>query len=111
MIPAKPSGLRVVLDTNVYVSAFSHRQGAPFRVWQKAIREEYRLLISPAIIRELARVLREYFGWPEPDVIAALKLLVKVAQIITPRITLHAIPEDDADNRIVECAVAGQADL
>ncbi len=48
MSTAKPSGLRAVLDTNVYFSAFSHRQGVPFRIWQKAI-AQYTLLVSPAI--------------------------------------------------------------
>jgi len=34
-----------------------------------------------------------------------------VAEVIAPKITVKAITEDEADNRILECAVAGKADL
>jgi predicted nucleic acid-binding protein len=78
--------LRVVLDTNLYFSAFKGGRGVPFELWQKAVRREYRLLISPAVIRELADVLRSGLRWPEAD----------------------TNPDDD---RIVECAVAGNAHL
>ena len=106
-----PSGLTAVLDTNVYISALNHPKGVPFRIWQQAIRRRYTLLVSPAIMRETARVLREYFEWTEPAIVAQLKLLAKVAQIVTPNITIDVIVEDDSDNRILECAVAGNADL
>jgi len=107
----KPSGLRVVLDTNVYFSAFSHPEGPPFRIWQQAILQHYTLLTSPPIMREVARVLREYVGWQEPEIVSQLKLIAKVAEIVVPSITVKAVTEDDADNRVLECAVAGKADL
>jgi predicted nucleic acid-binding protein len=66
MTTAPVNKLRVVLDTNVYFSAFTH-QGAPFRIWQKAA--------------------------------------------LCPKITLQVIAEDPTDDRILECAVAGRADL
>jgi predicted nucleic acid-binding protein len=40
-----------------------------------------------------------------------LKAIAKVGEIVTPRFTLDVIREDPADNRILECAVAGKADL
>ena len=111
MSTAKPSGLRVVLDTNIYFSAFTHPQGRPFEIWQKAVSRRYTLLISPAIIREAAKVFREYLDWQESEIIVQLKLITKVAEVIIPKITVKAITEDEADNRILECAVAGRADL
>ena len=62
-------------------------------------------------MRETARVLREYLDWTETAIVAQLKLVAKVAQIVTPTITLKVIVEDDSDNRILECGVAGKADL
>jgi putative PIN family toxin of toxin-antitoxin system len=106
----KPEKLRVVLDTNVYFSAFTHK-GVPFWIWQKAVLREYTLLISPAILREVGEVLRRQAGWSEGEVIRHLKLLVRVGEIVSPAITVQAIKEDDDDNRILECAVAGKADL
>jgi putative PIN family toxin of toxin-antitoxin system len=112
MSAAKPGGqLRVVLDTNVYFSAFNSTRGVPFELWRRAARGEYILLISPAIIRELARVLREDLKWPQPDIIAQLKLVVRVARLIEPKLTLEVVVADPDDDRILECAVAGNADL
>ena len=108
---ARPSGLRAVLDTNVYFSAFTSSSGAPFRVWRKAILGRYTLLVSPAIMRELARVLRESAGWEDTELVSQLKLLARVAQIVSPELTIHAVIDDESDNRILECAVAGKANL
>jgi len=65
MNSASGTNLRLVLDTNVYFSAFTHRKGVPFRIWQQAVMRRYRLLISPAILREVAKVLRQKLAWQE----------------------------------------------
>jgi putative PIN family toxin of toxin-antitoxin system len=100
-----------VVDTNVYISAFTYPERPLFQVWRQALRRRYRLLISPDIVREVARVLREDFAWEEGGIIRRLKLLAKVGEIIIPKTTLHIIREDPSDNRILECAVEGKADL
>jgi putative PIN family toxin of toxin-antitoxin system len=112
MSAARPGSLlKVVLDTNVYFSAFNSTRGAPFELWRRAVTRDYALLISPAIICEVAEVLRVDLDWLEPDIIAQLKLVVRVSQIIQPKITLNVIKADPDDDRILECAVAGNADL
>src|SRR5690348_7203991 len=92
-LPQNPPSLRVVLDTNVYFSAFSHPKGVPFRIWQRAIRRQYTLLVSPAIMREIAGVLRTYLQWSEPAIVAQLKVIAKIAEIVMPKIILKAIVE------------------
>jgi hypothetical protein len=67
--------------------------------------------VSPAIVREVARVLREDFHWEERRLRRRLKLLVRMGEIVTPQSTLHVILHDPDDNRILECAVEGQAHL
>ena len=67
--------------------------------------------MSPAIVREVARVLREDFHWEERRLRRRLKLLVRLGEIVTPQMTLHVITNDPDDNRILECAVEGQAHL
>ncbi len=102
--------LRVVLDSNVFVSAFTHPEGPVFQIWRSAIRRHYQLVLSQAIVNEVGGVLRRKFGWDEKRVLNRLKFMTKVAELITPDITVReAIDEDD--NRILECAVAGRADL
>jgi putative PIN family toxin of toxin-antitoxin system len=112
MIAATRGGpLKVVLDTNVYFSAFNSARGVPFELWRRALRRQYTLLVSPAIIRELADVLRADLKWPEAEIIVQLKLLARVATIVEPKISLHVIEADPDDDRILECALAGGADL
>ena len=112
MSAAKPGGLlNVVLDTNVYFSAFSSTRGVPFELWRRAVQGEYTLLISPAMIRELADVLRTDLQRSDREIVAQLKRVVRVAKIVEPTLTLAVIKADPDDDRILECAVAGHADL
>ena len=67
------------------------------------------MLVSPAILRELAHVLRDILHFEEADIVARLKLVAKVAEIVSPTISLRVIAEDPTDDRILECAVAGGA--
>ena len=111
MSVAKPARLRAVLDTNVYFSAFYHPGGVTFRIWESAIRRQFVLLVSPAIMREIAEVLRLDLGWRESEIVAQLKLISKVAEIVIPKIGLQVIKADPDDDKFLECAVEGSADL
>jgi uncharacterized protein len=111
MSTEKTGKLRVVLDTNVYISAFTHQQGQPFQIWRKALQRDYILLVSPAIAAEIAGVLRMKFNWDDAHTIRRMKLLARVAEIVIPKIRVSAVADDEDDNRILECAVAGKANL
>jgi putative PIN family toxin of toxin-antitoxin system len=105
--------LRVVLDTNIYIAAFAFPKGRNAVLWRAVRRGQYLLLTSPAIIRETARVLRTDFGWQDDRVQKVIRRIVEVAGsgVFTPRATLRAVTADPDDNRILECAVEGRADL
>jgi putative PIN family toxin of toxin-antitoxin system len=103
--------LRVVLDTNVYISMFTQPDRPMYQIWQQAVRRQYHLLISRAILTEVADVLRTDFGWNDRTIVQHLKLLARAGEIITPTVTLNVIPEDPDDDRILECAVDGRANL
>jgi predicted nucleic acid-binding protein len=66
---------------------------------------------APAILREIAGVLREDLQWQATDIVAHLKLVARIAEIISPKVSLQVIAEDPTDDRILECALAGRADL
>jgi predicted nucleic acid-binding protein len=55
--------LRVVLDTNVYVSAFVFG-GAPLEILTLGIRGHLAVFVSAPILEELQTVLRRKFEWP-----------------------------------------------
>jgi uncharacterized protein len=103
--------MRAVLDTNVLVSAFTRPHGRVAPLWRAGQARRYRLLLSPAIVREVARVLREDFLWEESRIIQQVKRLSKKGELVIPRITIEVIHDDPADNRILECAIAGHADV
>ena len=105
--------LRAVLDSNIYISAFHSPNGRNAVLWQAAIDELFQLIVSPPIIRETARVLRADFQWPEERVLDMVRLVARVAGrgLVTPRGTLDAVKDDPDDNRILECAVDGRAEL
>ena len=106
------SSLRVVLDTNVYVSAFLHPNRPIHHIWRCARERQYHLVTSRPIINELAAVLRgESFLWPQRRIIRRLRAVARIGTIVEPDFTLNVITEDPPDNRILECAVAGDANL
>ncbi len=108
----RPKGkFRVVLDTNVYISIFTNPKGELGAIWEHALKGTYTLLISPAIVAELANVLREKFKWPEGEIKARAKRFQRMAEIITPKIVLNVIENAPADNHILACAISGKADF
>ena len=111
MSPAPKIQLRVVLDTNIYISAFTQAAGVASSIWEHAVKRRFDLLLSPAIASEIAQVLRTYFAWEEKSVRSQIKLIAKSAEIILPTVTLNIVTDDPSDNRILECAIEGKADL
>lgn len=101
--------LRVVLDTNVFISAFLSPNGKSGRAWQAARRRRYRLVTSPYIVAEVARILRR-FKWSEGNIVRRLKQISRAADIIQPTTSLQVV-RDPKDNPIVECAVDGNAGM
>ena len=51
---------KVTLDTNIYVSAF---QFGGMRLLHMAVNGDIEIAVSPAIIEEVIRVLRDKFHW------------------------------------------------
>lgn len=101
--------MRLVLDTNVLVSAFFWN-GNERAVLKDCIDGEHDLATSVFILNELARVLREKFEVSPERVAGYVGLLVALSHVVDPEPHLDVIEEDPSDNRILECAVAVQAD-
>ena len=62
--------------------------------------------MSDAILDETARVLKDKFHVAEEDVRDLRRELLGFAKHVTPAEALDAVPRDETDNRILECAVA-----
>jgi putative PIN family toxin of toxin-antitoxin system len=102
--------VRLVLDTNVYISAILF-DGLPELPVRLARANRITLLTSEPIIAELIGVLRSKLAWPEQQLRDVEKELRTLASVIRTKSEMTVISDDDADNRVLECAVDGRADL
>ena len=102
--------MKVVFDTNVFVSAFMVPGSKGADAFLLAPRRKVDLYTSVPVLTETARVFRTKFHQPEQDIAAALKQIGRAATILRPSRKV-AVLEDVPDNRILECAVTARADL
>jgi uncharacterized protein len=103
--------VRVVLDTNVVVSAHLNEKGYERGVFDLALAGKLRLAVSNAILTEYDAVLRRpELGLAPRQVSASLRLIRSKGQIIAPQREL-SIAGEPADNRFLECAEAARADF
>jgi putative PIN family toxin of toxin-antitoxin system len=101
--------MRVVFDTNVYVSAILFG-GIPKQLILHALEGKFQLNISDEILTEVAAVLIKKFEFTDKKVELTLKLLKEIALTVKPKKTLQVIKNWPADNRILECAIEAKAD-
>lgn len=105
----KVSMLRVVFDTNIYISAFHFRGNIPSRILDLAINSEMELIISKKIIAELRGVLRIKFDYEKDKLDMLEELLLETCRMVEPKKRLNVIKADPDDNMILECAEEGKA--
>ena len=101
--------MRVVLDTNVIISAlnFPGNERLPFEL---ALRGRFEFCLSRFILEEPAGVLVRKFGWDEERTAQAIRVIENAAAIIDPPRLAEVIEGGHADNRVLECAAAARAD-
>jgi len=104
--------MRVVLDTNVLVSAllFTGISAELVPLWQKGT---ITVLLSREILEEYLKVLAyPKFELSEGEIKGLLEEeLLPFVQIIKPGIRVRVVKRDPSDNKFLECAVAGKADV
>ena len=103
---------RVVVDTNVFVSRLLRFDSVPGRAAEKAIHSDV-VLVSPATMSELARVLAEakfdrYVTIEQR--IQFIRLIAAAAEFVP---IIHPIREcrDPKDDKFLEVALNGRADV
>ncbi len=103
--------MRIVLDTNVYIgAALQGELTEDILEWITENPDVY-LIISEEILLEIERKLQEKFHWSAERIVLFLNRIRKLAEIVTPIEKLDIIKRDPKDNKILECSLAGNADL
>lgn len=101
---------RVVLDTNVVVSAHLNDEGYERHVLDLVLACKLQVAVTEAILAEYEGVLlRPKFAIDPRLVARSLRRLRAVARIVHPARELK-VTRDPADNRFLECAEAARAD-
>lgn len=109
--------LRLVLDTNQFVSSVLVRHGLPAQLVDAWRRREYLLLTSPALIAEVRATLnyprlRSKYPITDEQVERLITLLERDAIVVSGEAdTRDAVPDDPDDDRVLACAVEGMADF
>jgi putative PIN family toxin of toxin-antitoxin system len=112
-----PTKLRVLLDTNIYISYLLDPTGtrAPSWVVRAALRETFTLLLSDRLGHELTAVIsRKPYLTARIEamrVAAFVRLLENVAERVSPGQDVRfVVPRDPKDDFVLTAALIGQAD-
>ena len=106
--------LRVVLDANVFVSAYIHPEGTPGQIVQSFLRDgSFELVLSAPIIVEVLEAL----AYPKVLKAARSKIeralwfedLVVLSQLVADDIAVPRLRGNPDDDQYIACAIAGRA--
>ncbi|GJL53491.1 MAG: PIN domain-containing protein [Nitrospirales bacterium] len=101
--------MKVVFDTNIYISAFAIPGGKAEEAYLLALQGRFQLITSVAILTETAATLQSKFEWSAEKTERLISHLSRVTDVLRTQPHLHIL-SDEPDNRILECGVQAQAD-
>lgn len=101
---------RIVLDTNILISAGIWDYSIAHKLIEAAIDRGTEIFTSPFIIEEFQEVMKRDFEASEESVAKRTLFVMKFARMVYPVLSYSVVKEDPDDNKIVECAVAAEAD-
>ena len=102
--------MKVVFDTNIFISALVIPGSQAEKAISKIIEGDDILLISKEIIHEVLSVLSSKFSRDRDELSHVAVVLSELGDIISS-IKKVRIFRDEPDNRILECALSGYADV
>ena len=106
--------MRIVLDTNILISALVSDKGASAHILARCQTGELELLISPGSIVELRRVLaypriRKRIKVSDEQIERFVTFLEESSVVLTPPTERRVVPADADDDKFVALALAGEA--
>jgi len=102
--------MRVVLASNIFVSALTLPGGAADFALTAALNGRFDILMSEPVLGEVLGVLGRKFDRNKNELARVALFLSDLAIRIAPKSHITAL-RDEPDNRILELAVDGRADL
>jgi len=104
--------MRVILDTNVFVSGIFWEGNFCSQIIDKWKNKDFELVSSIEIINELVRTLRNFkIQMPEDMIGEWRNLIIENSFIVEPTIKLNIIEADLDDNKFLEAGITGKVDF
>lgn len=103
--------MRVVLDTNVFISGLFFT-GPPYQILDAWRHRTLRLVVSAPVLEEYQRVSQELAeAFPQVDLAASLALLATHATLRKPRKLPASVCADPDDDKFLACALGGRTKM
>ena len=107
---------RIVIDTSVFVSALIGPSGPSRQLIRRCLAGEYQPLMGTSLFCEYESVIGrkkvlEQCPLTQSEILALLQALMSVSQWILVYYIWRPNLKDEADNHLIELAIAGQASL
>mgnify|MGYP006307062433 CR=1 FL=1 len=105
--------MRITADTNVLISALFWDKGSSHQIIASVARGETVLLMSKAILEEVEEILsrEKKFGLTGKQVKERLQFLESISRTVEPVKRFNTVKDDPDDDKVLECAFKGKADL
>jgi len=102
--------VKAVFDTNVLIAAFV-TEGICSKLLVRARTGQFELITCPFILNEFERTLRKKFSAADEEVQDALLLIEEAVQtVVHPTEKITGVCRDAADDNILACILAAEAD-
>jgi putative PIN family toxin of toxin-antitoxin system len=107
--------MKAVLDVGQYVSATIQARGHPAQILAAWRAGRLELVTSTAILDDLRRGLRyprlrKRHQWSDEEIELFVDSIALAATLTPGILEVNAVAEDPTDNKVIACAVEGQAD-
>lgn len=102
---------RVVLDTNVLLSALLWHQGKPRLIFRKVIEGSLRIFCCKEIIDELSEILERDFEEPIELIDQQISVVLAYVEIVELSYFEKIVTDDPDDDIIMNCALSANADF
>lgn len=100
--------LRVVLDTNVILSAISSKSSLA-ELLDRLYDEEYEVVVSTEILLEYEEKIMQFYSVSIAKTFLDFLIILPNTIRIEPFFQLNLINNDEDDNKFVDCAFSGNA--
>ncbi len=107
--------MKIVVDANIFASALLKPNSNPAKVIELVKQNRVELTISPAIIKEIKRILlypkiKKYHCKTVQEIDEYFEKLLIFAWVVEGKEIIDIIKDDPTDNKYLACADEGEAD-